>query len=426
VLLASPGTPQSDDILLFEDLNKLFNVYHCKSVSKEYLFLATESIETAEVHMIYLKHVNGAEGHRHAASQQKVIQSKIPKLRYSIEHHESYFYLLTNLDECHNSKLMRVPVSSSDLSSSQWKEVTPYAETRELSHMLAFKTGLVIFGRENGSQKIWRLLAASAESGGGGSGSGTRGDSTALDSSVATLDGSMIFINSANDIPCPHPQWSEIVFPEACYSVRSRNNVRYDTPVVRVDYSSFVTPKSTIDINFHTNEQTVLKRKEVPNYLPENYTVRRIFAPSNHTEGCLIPISLVFHRSLLQTNPAATSAEDVDSSFPVDRPMLLYGYGSYGACIDPSFDYTRLPLLDRGVVYAIAHIRGGGEMGRSQWYEHGGKYFNKMNTFRDFKDCALELIRRQITSSDRLAIVGRSAGTPPLPPLPSLRDPTLP
>jgi protease II len=312
---------------------------------------------------------------------------------------------------------MRVPISSSsspsastsEYSLEHWKDVTPYSDLRELSYLLAFKTGLIVFGRENGNQKIWSLLKESVAV--------PTAVSPAVDSSIASMDSSLIFVDSSSSTTSsvdlsPHPHWHEIPFPEVCYSIRSRNNRLYDTPLVRVEYSSFLTPKSTIDINFHTNEQIVLKRKEVPHYDPENYLVRRIFVNSNHTEGCQIPISLVFHRSLLPSLSETKKGkeEKEDESLPINHPMLLYGYGSYGACIDPSFDYTRLPLLDRGIIYGIAHIRGGGEMGRSQWYEQGGKYFNKMNTFYDFKDCALGLIDRKVTSSDRLAIVGRSAG----------------
>lgn len=264
-----------------------------KSASKQYLFITTQSIETHQTSFISLKDLNGSESHRNAVSQLTMIQSKTPSLRYSIEHHESYFYFLTNLHESHNFKLMRIPTQSSNYSTENWIEVTPYQSTRELTDLLVFKTGLVILGREGGCQKIWSILTDSLKNNsesesGSGSGLGSVSDSTSF-LNMSLDSSSIIFVNSLN-IP-ENPKWNEIQFNELCYSVRTQNNIEYDTPILRLEYSSFVTPKSVIDVNFHTNEQNILKVKEVPNYEPENYVVRRIYAKSNHTENCDIPIA---------------------------------------------------------------------------------------------------------------------------------------
>ena len=156
-----------------------------------------------------------------------------------------------------------------------------------------------------------------------------------------------------------------------------------------------------MEFNVNKNSLTVLKQIEVPNYDPSQYVCHRIYATAR--DGTKIPISLVHHKRI-NTIGLGTSGEKKS------HPLILYGYGSYGASIDPGFDFKRIPLLDRGVVYAIAHIRGGGEMGRQLWYEDQGKYLKKMNTFTDFAACAQELAALGITDATRTAIIGRSAG----------------
>ncbi|CAM6004682.1 unnamed protein product [Sphagnum balticum] len=211
---------------------------------------------------------------------------------------------------------------------------------------------MVIFGRSNGLEKVW--------------------------------------ITEYGDIT----NWREISVDEEVYSIWCGANCVFNQTSVRLVYSSLVTPQTIFDYDMNTNEKKVLKVKETPNYDPTLFVTKRIYALSR--DGKQIPISIVHQKSV-----------SLDSQNP--NPMILYGYGSYGSCIDPTFDYKKIPLLERGIVYAIAHIRGGGEMGRA-WYEDEGKYLTKLNTFHDFIDCAKMLIRSRTTSQDRLAIVGRSAG----------------
>jgi oligopeptidase B len=158
-------------------------------------------------------------------------------------------------------------------------------------------------------------------------------------------------------------------------------------------YSSLLSPKQVLDLDLSSGKVTVLKEQLVPGYVKENYRCKRLEATAS--DGTKIPISMVHHK-------------DYDPSRG-PLPTVLYGYGSYGACNDPTFDFKRSTLLDKGIVYAIAHIRGGGEMGRT-WYEDEGKYLNKMNTFTDFANCAQFLIDQKMTKSSMLAAIGRSAG----------------
>jgi oligopeptidase B len=168
-------------------------------------------------------------------------------------------------------------------------------------------------------------------------------------------------------------------------------NPDYDTPVVRYGYTSLVTPPSAYDYDVRTRASTLVKQQPVVGYDPAGYETRRLWATA--TDGTRVPISVVWRRDVEATRP---------------NPLLLYGYGSYEVSIDPTFSSARVSLLDRGVVFAIAHVRGGGELGR-EWYEQG-KFFAKRNTFTDFVACARFLVDEGYTAPDRLMARGGSAG----------------
>jgi len=181
-------------------------------------------------------------------------------------------------------------------------------------------------------------------------------------------------------------------FPEPVFSVCVTSNPEFDTDLLRFEYASLVTPTSVFDYNMRTGERELKKQDQVKGgYKPARYRTERLFARA--ADGARIPISIVYNRK-----------------FPPrrNRPAMLYGYGAYGCSMSAHFDSDRLSLLDRGVTYAIAHIRGGSEMGR-QWYEDG-RLRKKMNTFTDFIACAEHLVRAKYTSSKRLVINGGSAG----------------
>jgi oligopeptidase B len=183
-----------------------------------------------------------------------------------------------------------------------------------------------------------------------------------------------------------------IDFPEPVYSVGLSGNAEYDTEILRFIYTSLVTPVSVFDYNLETRERELKKQQEVPGgYDAAEYQSERIYVTV--PDGVQVPISLVHRKGLIRDGRA---------------PMLLYGYGSYGISVEPSFSSDRLSLLDRGVIYAIAHVRGGGDLGKL-WHEDG-RLLKKRNTFTDFIACAEALVEARYTSSDRLAIEGRSAG----------------
>jgi oligopeptidase B len=183
-----------------------------------------------------------------------------------------------------------------------------------------------------------------------------------------------------------------VQFDEATYAVGGTQNHEFNTDTFRFTFQSMVTPPTVYDYRLDSRERTLRKQQPVLGaYDPAQYTTRRVSARA--PDGTLVPISLVYRRDLQRKGP---------------QPLLLYGYGSYGVPIDPGFNAARLSLLDRGVVYAIAHIRGGGDLGRS-WYQ-AGKMANKQNTFSDFIACAEALIAQGYTRPSELAIMGGSAG----------------
>jgi oligopeptidase B len=183
-----------------------------------------------------------------------------------------------------------------------------------------------------------------------------------------------------------------VAFEEPVYTAGPGNNPEYNTTNLRFGYQSMVTPFSVFDYDMATRRRELRKQQEIMGgYDPSQYATERTWARAG--DGTMVPVSLVYRKPLVR-----------DGS----RPMLLYAYGSYGSSTDPTFSNANLSLLNRGVVYAIAHIRGGQEMGRS-WYDQG-KMLNKRNTFTDFIAVAEHLVRERYTSSERLAIRGGSAG----------------
>lgn len=194
-----------------------------------------------------------------------------------------------------------------------------------------------------------------------------------------------------------------IEFEEELYEVSPGQNKVFDTPYLRIEYSSLATPRQWIDVDMRKGAEPrdkLLKEQEVLNFDRSQYVCRRIMATA--PDKTQIPMSLVYRKDLYG------DAQNGGSQ-PSPKPLHLYGYGSYGICNDPSFNRIILPYLNRGMIYCIAHIRGGGEMGR-YWYEDQGKYLNKRNTFSDFIACAEHLVAEGLTSPEQMTCEGRSAG----------------
>ena len=276
----------------------------------------------------------------------KLIHPRQHDMEYEVYHHGSLFYIVTN-DNAKNFRLMQTPVTSP--SKDNWKEVIAHRDSVKLDGIEVFKDYMAIYERENGLKQIRIMDFASGEI-------------------------------------------HKVKFPEPVYTVWPGSNPDYNSRLLRFSYTSLVTPRSVYDYDMKTRERELKKQREVlGGYDPDMYQSERIFTIAD--DGARIPVSIVYRKGI-----------KMDGS----NPLYLYGYGAYGMSMDPYFSSSRISLLDRGFIYAIAHIRGGGEMGRP-WYDDG-KLLKKKNTFTDFIAVAEDLIAKKYTSSDKLVISGASAG----------------
>jgi len=267
---------------------------------------------------------------------------------YSIAHFEDSFYILSNADGAENFKLLKTPISKT--AKEHWEEVLPHRPSVLIEDIEIFKNHLVVEERENGLNRF-RIMGW----------------------------------DQKEDYYIP--------FESETYTASIGNNPDLESDNLRYSFNSLTTPSSVIEYNLTTKVTEVKKEQEVlgGTFHKENYVSERIWVTAR--DGAKIPVSLVHKKGLVKDG---------------NNPLLLYGYGSYGATIDPYFSTVRLSLLDRGFIYAIAHIRGGEYLGR-QWYE-SGKLLQKKNTFFDFIDCTKHLIENQYTSTKHMYAYGGSAG----------------
>lgn len=278
----------------------------------------------------------------------RIFQKRTRGLEYSISHFGDSFYIVTNKDKATNFKLMKTPETAT--SAENWKDLIGHRKDVLLEGIEIFKDYLVVEERSNGLNRIqirpW---------------------------------------NGKGEYYLP--------FSSETYTAYTTTNVDFDTEILRYGYQSLATPSSIIDFNMRTQEKKVLKEQQVlgGKFDKNNYIEERVWATA--TDGTKVPISIVYRKGIQKDGK---------------NPLLLYAYGSYGATMDPYFSSTRLSLLDRGFIYAIAHIRGGEDLGR-EWYENG-KLLKKKNTFTDFIDCSKFVIAQKYTSAAHLYAEGGSAG----------------
>ena len=277
----------------------------------------------------------------------KVFEPRRLNHEYSIDHLGNEFFIRTNSDGASNFKLMKT--AQGKTSKENWTEVIPNRSDILLEKFELFDNFLVVSERIKGLNNL-RILN--------------------------TKNAGEHYLN----------------FGEEAYTSGISINPNPDTEVLRYNYSSLTTPNSIIDYNMVTKEKKVMKEDIIlGGFDKDNYESKRLWAKA--TDGTLVPVSIVYKKGFVKNGKS---------------PLLLYAYGSYGASTDPGFRSTILSLLDRGFVYALAHIRGGSEMGR-YWYEDG-KLLKKKNTFSDFNDCAQFLVNEKYTNSNKLFAMGGSAG----------------
>ena len=276
-----------------------------------------------------------------------IFQPRERNLEYSVNHYEDNFYVVTNWN-ARNFRLMKTSVDAT--AKDNWQEVIAHREDVLIEGIDIFKNQLVVSERESGLTQL-RII-----------------------------------------------NWDDnsehyIEFNDPTYSVYSFANPEFDTKTLRFNYTSLTTPSTVYDYDMVSKEKNLKKQQEVlgGEFSPDNYESERVFVTAR--DGVKVPVSIVYKKGFNKDGKS---------------PLLLYGYGSYGANMDPYFSSVRLSLLDRGFAFAIAHIRGGQEMGR-HWYEDG-KLLKKKNTFYDFIDCGKYLVENKYTSKEHLYAQGGSAG----------------
>lgn len=275
----------------------------------------------------------------------RVFQARARNLEYGIAHFNDKFYIRTNLD-AKNFRLMETDENAT--AKENWKEVIPHREDVLLEDIDIFKNYLVLSERINGITQL----------------------------RIRPWEGEEHYID----------------FGEDAYLAYASTNPEFDTELLRIGYTSMTTPNTTYDYHMQTKAFNQLKQQEVVgDFDSKNYQSERIYVKAR--DGVKVPVSIVYRKGFKKDG---------------QQPLLLYAYGSYGNSMEPYFSSVRLSLLDRGFAYAIAHIRGGEEMGR--WWYEDGKLLKKKNTFTDFIDCGAYLIDQNYTNSDKLFAMGGSAG----------------
>jgi oligopeptidase B len=275
----------------------------------------------------------------------KLVEPRRKDIEYYLEHHDDIFFVITNDDKATNFKIMKTKIAAP--AKENWQEFIQHRDNVRVDYIHVFKNYLIIYERENGLKNI-RVK--------------TRTEDYYID------------------------------FPEPVYNFEPSRNRVFETNLLRFHYESLTTPESVFDYNLENKNREPKKVYEVlGGYNQEDYQSERIFARAE--DGTMVPISIVYKKGIIKDG---------------NNPLYLYSYGSYEISLDTHFSSNRLSLINRGFIFAIAHIRGGGDMGR-QWYEEG-KFLKKKNTFTDFIACSEHLIRERYTSKDNLVIMGGSAG----------------
>lgn len=332
------GTDPVKDVLIYHETDDTFTTYVYKTKSQKYIVISNNSTLSNEYLILEADKPNG---------NFKLFQKREKNLEFSIDHYKDNWYINTNKDGALNFKIMSCPINAT--AKENWVDFIPYDKNILTDGFEIFSDFMVISERKEGMTKIkvkpW---------------------------------------NGVNE--------HYIAFEEPVYTVYTSINPDFNTPWVRIEYTSLTTPNTTYDYNMQTKQLDLKKRMEVVgNFNPLDYTSERKMVTAD--DGTLVPLSIVYKKGFPKNGT---------------MPVLLYGYGSYGASMDPFFSSSRLSLLDRGFAFAVAHIRGGQEMGR-QWYEDG-KYLKKINTFTDFISCGEFLINNGFAAKDKLFAQGGSAG----------------
>ena len=342
------GSDRSGDVLVLEELDERFHLGVGRTKDDAFIVVELHSRVTSEAWLIAADEPLG---------EPRLVEARVQGIEYSVDHHDGTLLLLTN-DDAENFRVMAAAVETEDGSSPRhWQQVVAHRPSVRLEGLEVFAGHLVLYERRDAVPRI-RVVPLSSP---------PRWD-TEL------------------------PEGYLVASPETPSASWGGPNAEFAATSLRYEYSSLVTPRSVFDLDLRDGSAVLRKRQPVlGGYDPDAYATARLWA--NAPDGTRVPMSIVHSRSVTPDGSA---------------PCLLYGYGSYEYCIDPVFSSLRLSLLERGFVFAIAHVRGGGELGR-RWYEEG-KLLDKPNTFSDFVACARGLVDAGWTTAERLVARGGSAG----------------
>ncbi|MCE9644948.1 MAG: S9 family peptidase [Chloroflexi bacterium] len=332
------GADPAEDALIFDETDDTFSLSMFKSRSERFIITYHHNTLAQEIRFISTDDPQAGLN---------VLRPREQGLEYYATHHDNFFYIITN-ENAPNCKLMRAPVSAPG--GENWQEVIPHRSDTLIEHMDVFEKYIVLHERKNGLKML----------------------------RISSPDG--------------RSKVRYVTFPDPTYEVYIEQNWDFQSDLLRLRYSSLITPNSTVDFHMDTGEWELLKEDRIPSgYDKTQYVTEYIHADT--ADGKRVPISLVYRKGLNRDGM---------------NPALLYGYGAYGASSDASFNTSLLSIIDRGFIFAIGHVRGGSELGRA-WYDEG-RLLHKKNSFTDFNACAEHLIREGYTSSKKLGIIGGSAG----------------
>ncbi|MER3389252.1 MAG: S9 family peptidase [Microcella sp.] len=370
------GTAASDDVRVFHEPDEGYWVGAGRSRSKRWLVIEASSSITSEARVLDAADPTG---------EFQIVWPREHGVEYDLDHAViggQHRWLITHNRDAPDFTVVSVPV---DAPLSEPDTLIPHEPGRRVEGVDAYAAFLTLDYRREGLPRT----------------------------AVARLDGAQEGGIDPHRPLAEQLQWDELVVPvhggpDALASVGTRGNPEWIQPTLRIGWVSFIEPTTVGQLDVATGAITVLKRQPVlGDYAPEDYEERRDWARAD--DGTLVPISLVWKRGLVPALDVDSAAGDSRAKVSVaPAPVLLYGYGSYEASMDPGFSIPRLSLLDRGAVFAIAHVRGGGELGRA-WYEQG-KTTSKTTTFTDFAACARHLVDTGVTTAERLVAEGGSAG----------------
>lgn len=340
------GHPHSE--LVFEEESDLYDLAAGRSLDRAIIFLGSYAKTSREI-----RYLRAAE----PAGALRLVVPRSEGHEYDVDHYEGQFYITTNRG-AKNFQVVTAPMA--DPAEANWSAFIPHNPLVKIEGLSFFREHLVVSEREAGLTHL-RVIRMSTK------------------------------------------RSHRIAADEPDYTMVLSGNPEFEVTTIRYSYQSMVTPASIYEYEMDTGARTLLKQQPVlGGYDPAHYRAERIWAPAR--DGRQVPISLVYRKDLRGRSAAGAAGGGAEDA----APLLLYAYGSYGISLAPTFSSSRLSLLDRGVVYAVAYIRGGGELGE-EWRE-AGRMTQKMNTFHDFIDCAEYLVEHRYTSPDRLAIQGGSAG----------------